>query len=168
MSEVWVANASPVIVLAKAGCAHLMEQLSSEVLILDSVVEEIVAGPASDAARQLVESGWGVRATAKTTPLELLEWGLGRGETAVLALAKERGAPATAILDDAAGRSCAKAIRVPVIGTLGIVLRAKKTGLVVSAVEIMEKLRRAGLHLDDDIIRSALARIGEVWDGGAD
>lgn len=162
MSEVWIANASPVIVLAKAGYVDLLEQLSAELVIPQAVVEEIIRGPSSDPARQLVESGWGVVASPMATPIELLEWGLGLGETAVLALAQERK-PATAVLDDAAARTCAKAIGIPVIGTLGVILRAKRQGHVDSAAEIIRAVRDAGLHLEDEFIRSALERIGEVW-----
>ncbi|MBI2477637.1 MAG: DUF3368 domain-containing protein [Planctomycetia bacterium] len=162
MSEVWIANASPVIVLAKAGCVDLLEQLSAELVIPQAVVEEILRGPISDPARQLVESGWGVVVSPTTVPVELLEWGLGLGETAVLALAQERTL-ATAILDDAAARTCAKAIGIPVIGTLGVILRAKRRGHVESAAEVIRAVRDAGLHLDDEVIRSALGRVGETW-----
>ena len=96
-------------------------------------------------------------------PTELLEWSLGPGETAVLALAPAR-APATAVLDDAAARVCANVIGVPVIGTLGVVLRAKKRGLLDSAAETMKALTRAGLRLDAEVLRSALEHVGELWE----
>jgi predicted nucleic acid-binding protein len=50
-----------------------------------------------------------------------------------------------------------------VIGSLGVVLRAKKRGLVTQAAEVMQALRQAGLHLDEVTIRLALGRIGETW-----
>jgi predicted nucleic acid-binding protein len=80
----------------------------------------------------------------------------------VLALARER-VPATAILDDAVARACAKAFGVPILGTLGVVLRAKKRGLVPQAADVLRAMRAAGLHLDDRVIRLALGRIGETW-----
>ncbi len=163
MSEVWVANASPVIVLAKAGYLELLRKLPGELLLPEAVVTEILAGPPSDPARQALENGWGLRTAPKMIPSELLEWGLGPGETAVLALALERR-PCTAVLDDAAARVCAKASKVPVLGTLGVVLRAKKRALVPRADEVLKALRRAGLHLDHRTIRLALSRLGETWE----
>lgn len=162
MSEVWVANASPIIVLAKAGCLDLCTKLSSDVLLPQAVVDEIVAGPLADPARGMIEGGWGTRAAPRSIAPELLEWGLGPGETSVLALAQERGA--IAVLDDAAARTCAKAIGVSAIGSLGIVLRAKQRGMLQSAAETMKTLRNAGLHLDDKIIRAALQYVGESWE----
>ncbi len=81
----------------------------------------------------------------------------------MLALAQER-APAVAVLDDAAARTCAKAIGVPVIGSLGIIVRAKKQGLLSSAAEAVRTLRDTGLSLDNETIHRALQLIGENWD----
>lgn len=95
-------------------------------------------------------------------PPILLAWGLGAGETAVLAVALERQA-CTAVLDDATARMCARSLGVPLIGTLGIVVRAKERGLIRSAVEIVRALRASDLHLDEATIRAALRNVGEVW-----
>jgi predicted nucleic acid-binding protein len=162
VSEVWIINASPVIVLAKVGLLPLLKELADELVLPDAVAAEVLAGPESDPARKAVEGGWGVRQTSATIPSELLEWGLGPGETAVLALARER-TPSSAILDDAAARACAKAFGVPLLGTLGVVLRAKKRGLVPQAADVLRAIRAVGLHLDDSTIRLALGRIGEIW-----
>lgn len=162
MSEVWVANASPVIVLAKAGHLELLRQLPQELILPEAVADEVLAGPESDPARQALLGGWGLRQAPVAVPNSLLEWGLGPGETAVLALAQER-AGCTAILDDAAARACAKAFNVPILGTLGVVLRAKRRGLVPQAAVVLKAIRAAGLHLDDRTIRMALGHIGETW-----
>ncbi len=162
MSEVWVANASPVIVLAKAGYLELLQKLPSELLLPEAVATEILAGPESDPARRALENGWGVRTAPAKIPNELLEWRLGPGETSVLAVALERR-PCTAILDDAAARACAQTFGVPLLGTLGVVLRAKRGGLVPRADEVLKALRAVGLRLDDRTIRLALGRLGETW-----
>jgi predicted nucleic acid-binding protein len=166
VSDVWVVNASPVIVLAKAGYLTLLEQLPSGLLLPEVVAAEILAGPEADPARQAVQGGWGNRVAPDAVPTELLEWGLGAGETAVLAVARQRP-PCTAVLDDAVARACAKAFGVSLIGSLGVVLRAKKRGLVAQAADVLQALRGAGLHLDDVTIRLALGRLGETWPPGS-
>jgi predicted nucleic acid-binding protein len=85
------------------------------------------------------------------------------GETSVLGVALERS-PATAVLDDAAARTCAKALGIDVIGTLGVVLRAKIKGIIPSAAEVLKSLRAAGLHLDEKVAIVALKGIGETWE----
>jgi predicted nucleic acid-binding protein len=149
--------------MAKAGYLHLFEQLAGRLLIPESVAREILAAPSSDPARKALESGWGERASPREVPWTVLEWGLGSGESGVLALSLESPG-CTAVLDDAAARRCARALRIPLIGTLGAVLRAKREGLIASAAQAVVGLRAAGLRLDDDVIRISLQRaVGETW-----
>ena len=162
MPDVWVVNASPIITLAKIGHLDLLERQADEIIVPVPVAREVLAGPADDAARRAIESGWGHRVPAAEPPPTLTEWGLGAGDTSVLAVALDRS-HATAILDDAAARSCARTFGVPVLGTIGVVLRAKGHALVPSAADIIRALAAAGLHLDDAVIRVALADIGERW-----
>ncbi|MCP3958713.1 MAG: hypothetical protein GY719_12740 [bacterium] len=63
MSEIWVVNASPVIALAKVDHLHLLTNLSPDVRLPEPVAVELMAGAASDPARQAIESGWGPRRT---------------------------------------------------------------------------------------------------------
>jgi predicted nucleic acid-binding protein len=85
------------------------------------------------------------------------------GETAVLAVALARSDCMT-VLDDAAGRRCARTLGIPVIGTLGVVLRAKRQGRIASAASIMRDLCAAGLYLDDAMVATVLRHgVGEVW-----
>jgi len=165
VSEVWVTNASPVITLAKAGYLELLTQLPSELLLPEAVAPATLAAPPTEPAPQAPDSAWAKRIAPVALPAELIEWGLDAGETAALALAQER-APCTVLLDDAAARACARAFRVPLIGTLGVVLRAKKRGLVPEAAPVLRDLRKAGLHLDDRTIRLALGHVDETWPAG--
>jgi predicted nucleic acid-binding protein len=164
-NEVWVVDASPVIALANVGHLALLDQLS-DTWVPDAVAQEVLAGSPEDPARRVLESGWGHRASPLRLAEGVLEWGLGAGETAVLSLCLEQGR-LTAILDDAAARSCARAFEIPVLGTLGIVLRAKRLGLIPSAVQVLEALLAAGFRLDHKTVRLALDRAtGERWPYG--
>ncbi len=162
MNDTWITNTSPIISLAKIDRLHLLTKLCRELLVPRPVVAEILDGPVSDPARQVFEHGWGIIVSPKDVPSKLVEWGLGPGETAVLAVALERNS-ATAVLDDAAARTCAKAMRIEVVGTLGVVLRAKRKGLIPSAADVLKTLIEAGLHLDQEVVASALHGIGETW-----
>jgi predicted nucleic acid-binding protein len=148
-------NASPVITLAKAGHLALLTELADEVLLPDAVVSELLAAATSDPARQAIARGWGNHISIMDVPAVVLEWGLGVGEAAVIAAALENQ-ERTAVLDDAQGRKCARALGVPVMGTLGVVLRAKKMGHVPFATNILRDLRDAGLYLDPATITAAL------------
>ena len=66
-----------------------------------------------------------------------------------------------AIIDDLAGRKCAASLNIPVRGTLGIVLIAKKRGLVTKARPIIEEMMSTGLYLSRKVVDEALRRVGE-------
>lgn len=163
MVEVLVVNASPLIVLARAGLLPVLAGAAGEVLLPDAVAAEVLAGPASDPARTAVAAGWGRRVPAPPAPATVLEWGLGAGETAVLATALDQR-PAAAALDDGEARMCARTLGVPVLGSLGLVLQARRDGRIDSAVDAFRALRRAGLWFDDGLAARVLrAATDETW-----
>lgn len=159
MVDVWVANASPLIALAHAGELELLEKLPTELVVPEAVVEEILAGP-DDPARRALTSSWGPRRAA-TVPEKVAEWGLGKGESAVLALALELDG--AAVVDDRMARRCAAALAVPTIGTFGVIIRAKRQDLVPAAGPVIRSVVDAGLYYDDAAIRTLLSSVGESW-----
>lgn len=160
MIDIWIVNASPLIVLAKVGRLELLEGMA-KILVPAAVRAEILAGPGDDPARQAIESGWGAEVTVSTIPTEIVEWGLGAGETDVLAAALENHG-AIVVLDDAQARACASTLGLPVIGTIGAVLRAKTRGLLPAAGPVLRELLSAGLRIDAATLRDALKSVGEV------
>lgn len=168
MAEIWVVNASPVISLAKVGHLDLLTQLPDEILVPTEVASEVLAGPPSDPARKAFDEGWGRVASVERIPAPILEWSLGSGESAVLSLVLDNPG-ATAILDDAVGRRCARTLGIPVIGTLAVVLRAKKQGLIPSAAHVVESLMSSGLYVDHRTAQTILKRlVDEEWRAGDD
>ena len=126
MSRTWVVNASPLIVLGKLGHLDLLSSLCAEVVIPDAVVREVCAGPADDPARRVLEAEeLGSREQVTVIDPVVAAWDLGAGEAEVLTWAR-RHAGYEAILDDLAARNCARALSLPVRGTLGVLLLARR------------------------------------------
>ena len=89
-----------------------------------------------------------------------VSWKLDAGEEAVLTLAL--GSPdCEVVIDDLAGRRCAAAHGIPLIGTLGMVILAKRIGRIAAARPVIEELRRAGLRVSEEVIANALKPEGE-------
>ncbi len=163
VTDRWVLNASPLIVLSRIGREGLFFALADQVVVPRAVASEIEAGPAEGRVRQALATGRFAIVDTPPPPAEILAWDLGAGETAVLsfALAEEGW---TAILDDAAARRCARTFSVPVKGTLAVVVSAQQQGLVFPAAEVLRSLRAVGFYLDDQVVREALIRtVGEEW-----
>jgi predicted nucleic acid-binding protein len=90
-----------------------------------------------------------------------LAWDLGAGESAVLALALANSGT-RAIIDDLQGRRCAEALGIPLRGTVGLILRARRSGVIASARDALNAVRGAGLFLSDRICVEVLKEVGEV------
>ena len=59
VSDIWVVNATPLIVLAKAALLHLLSDSCRELLVPEAVVADALAGPSADPARQALQRGFG-------------------------------------------------------------------------------------------------------------
>jgi len=156
-----VTNASPLIFLAKIDALSLLEKLADEVAVPSAVVSEVFAGDdAPQALRQIDSAAWLRVEPDLPVPPEIAGWDLGPGETQVLAFAVANPGW-EAVLDDLEARECARTFGVPKTGTLGIILRAKMAGLIPAARPLVEDLLRKGAYLSTDLVRGALAEVGE-------
>ena len=163
MPDRWVVNASPLILLAKIGHLHLLTELADELVVPEAVLDEVNVGPEDDPARRFFVST-SLPTVAVTLDATIMAWDLGDGETAVLSYAGTH-AGWTAIIDDGAARRCARALAIPLLGTLGIILRARQAGLIEAATPLLQALKAAGIRLDDEVIRNALRAVsGEDWE----
>jgi predicted nucleic acid-binding protein len=159
--ERWVINASPVILLAKAGVIHLLPALCDELAIPAGVVGEVEKGNAADAGRTWLKDE-GHKFVQDSAPLHpaLADWGGGMGEAEVISWAL-RHPGFSAILDDRAARALARRHRIPVFGSLRVIITAKERGLIKQARPALEKLRGAGAYVSDDLINRAISLAGE-------
>jgi len=156
-----VVDASPLILLGKIDRIGLLGALADELVVPQAVAQEVRAKPGGAPALDQIGLRPGARIASEVavTP-ELRAWDLGRGELQVLAhTALVPGS--RAVLDDLAARRCAQALGLPVIGTLGVVLRARRKGLIEAARPVIDHLRRVGLHASDELIERVLAHLGE-------
>lgn len=161
MVEPAVVNASPLIFLSRAGLIDLLQLVSLEVIVPEAVASEIeVKGQSDPTARALATTSWLVVAQTPPIPPQIQAWGLGQGESSVIAWAWAHNG-SDAILDDLAGRRCAAALNIPVRGTLGLVLTAKQRGHISSARQLLNQLRQGGMFLSDRVLNEALKRVGE-------
>ncbi|MDG0995784.1 MAG: DUF3368 domain-containing protein [Gammaproteobacteria bacterium] len=127
----------------------------------EPVATEIVhRGQQDITARAIEQTDWLVTKPVSSIPTMITEWRLGAGESSVLALAAEHTGT-EAIIDDLAGRKCAASLKIPVRGTLGLVLVARQRGLIPKARPVIEDMMTAGLYLSRKVVDEALSRVGE-------
>lgn len=160
MAEAPVVDASPLILLSRARQIELLKVLGTRVVVPSAVVAEVQAKSSDEAVRALQDHPWLTAVADPPLPDQIARLQLGAGESAVLGWALSHPG-SMAILDDFEGRRCARGFQIPVIGTLGIVLAAKRTGRIAHARPIVETLVAHGMYLSAAIREKALALVGE-------
>lgn len=160
MTEPVVIDASPLILLSRGGHLALLQVFANEVWVPAPVAAEIRSrGERDITSRVLRTTGWLRVHPEPSIPEPIARQRLGAGESATLAIALEH--TLTAIIDDLAGRRCAEMLGVPVRGTVGIVLAAKRRGVIPAARPILAELTAVGLYLSERVLDEALRRVGE-------
>jgi hypothetical protein len=151
-----VLNASPLIILARAGYLDLVPKLLSPVVIPRAVATEINAGPATDPAVQfLSRPSWLSVVDLAPALSPLASWHLGQDESEVLEYAR-RNPGIVAVLDDKAARRAARTLEILVTGTLGIVVSAADMKLVPSLSAAIDAVRESGLYVDSATVSRLL------------
>jgi predicted nucleic acid-binding protein len=156
-----IVNASPLILLTKIGRIDLLHAEGVDVVIPMAVLQEVsYLDPSDPVVRAIHDAGWQVAMVSDPVPASVARWKLDAGEEAVLTLALS-SSDCEVVIDDLAGRRCAEAHGIPLMGTLGVVILAKRIGRIAAARPVIEDLRRAGLRVSDDVIANALKQAGE-------
>jgi predicted nucleic acid-binding protein len=86
---------------------------------------------------------------------------LGAGEREVLALGTETP-DSLVILDDALARRYARMLNLNLTGTLGILLKAKETGLLPAVAPILDRLEHMRFRMDPETRQGVLRLAGEA------
>lgn len=155
-----VCNTTPIVSLLKIGQLPLLEALYSNVIIPEAVWREIEAGKGGAYYTDLKALPWiDIQVIQNPIALQYLT-DLDQGEAEVIVLAREISADLV-IIDETLGRQYAQHFGLPLTGTLGILLRAKKDGHIPLIKPLLEQLRRQGVWLSDRIFQDVLLLAGE-------
>jgi len=160
-----VSDTSPLMNLAIIGQLGLLHRQMGTVVIPLAVREELQLDsqlPGSDALRQAAEAGWlEVRSVQDATLAKALERQLDRGEAEAIALAVEIQAE-WLLLDEREARRAAKALGLKVTGVIGVLLRAKQRGELLSVRLALEELQqRAGFRIGKELLDGVLRQASE-------
>jgi len=128
--------------------------------LLHSLYDDIRIPPAVQDEYGGVPEGMQVVSVSSTALAQLLHRTVDAGEAELIALATETNT-AHVILDDRAARREADDLGLTVIGTVGLVLRAKRDGHIPTVRPLLDALRGSGFWLSDALYERALDRAGE-------
>lgn len=137
-----VSNTTPISNLLHIDKISVMSELFGAVYIPEAVANEVNVGFSSyEQWQECVEGNQIIiQPISNTIFVKQLVPFLHQGEAEAICLSLEKKAK-LCLIDDKDARTIAQLHNLPVTGTLGVFLKAKKTGLISSVKQLIDKLR---------------------------
>lgn len=152
MPKIVIADTSCLIVLNKIQSLSILHKLYSEILITQEIADEY-STKLPDWIRIM-----GVSNLKKQKELEAQ---LDSGEASAITPALELE-DCLLILDDLHGRKVASSLNLEFTGTLGVLVRAKNSGLVRFIKPILEELKKIKFRLSPEVEKDILLKCNEL------
>ena len=153
-----VINTGPLLALERCGALAVIGHLPINFLSTQEVQAELTAG--AGAGHPVVIPSW-VRFDVLANPINpLLLVELDLGEASVIALAQARGIRHVC-LDERRGRMVASALGLAVMGSLGLLGRAKKHGIIDAVRPFIDRLQTSPSWFSRSLLERFCAEMGE-------
>jgi hypothetical protein len=156
-----IVDAGPLLFLARLNRLDILKIGASRVLVPSAVLIEIQRK--NDPATEIIHASYGNwLGECLITDQEILKMlpDLGKGEREVIAQAIEQKINSV-VLDDLDARRIARRFGLIPTGTVGLLLAAKKKGLLPSLKEELERLKEMGFWISESLWKEALKESGE-------
>lgn len=158
-----ISDASVFINLAIIGQLDLLPSIFEKITVPQAVFKEVVtAGSTKPGSEELRTAKWlEVQDCTDQVLLNRLLQSLDKGEAEAITLACEINADLL-VIDEKRGRNIAKSLNLQITGLLGVLLTAKKKGLIESVKTLMVRLQdEADFRIGKETFQVVLAAAGE-------
>jgi uncharacterized protein len=155
-----VSNTTPIISLLKIGKLQILKDLYGKVSIPQEVYNEVEAGKNKEFYADLSKIEWIEIEEIQNAKSLSYFLDLDKGEAAAIILATEAEADLI-ILDETLGRFHARHAGLKVTGTVGILIKAKKSGYITELKPLLLELRSKSVWLSDSFIEEILKLANE-------
>lgn len=157
-----VVNTTPLIALSHVGQLSLLKKLYGEISIPEAVYGEVSVKTES-VCKKAVDSSldWiRVEKIKNQMAKDMYKTQPHDGEVEVMILSKEIMADVV-IIDDANAKKYAKYLKLPVTGTLGVLMRAKQEGYIDKLEPVLRQMVEKGIYLSQELIEFCLKQAEE-------
>jgi len=151
MREVVISDTSCLIILRKINKLDVLNKLYDKIYITQVIQNEF--------GEELPE--WIVVKPILTNPkLKLIEKEIDQGEASAVSFALEQS-NSLLILDDWKARQFAVSLNLKVTGTLGILVKAKKNGIISSVKPYLNKIKTTNFRISQELEENVLNAVNE-------
>ncbi len=158
-----ISDTSPITNLAVIDRLELLPAIFGKIIIPQAVFDEIVVlGNGKPGAEAVQKVQWiEVKTCLDKALVKKISATLDYGESEAIVLALEIK-PQLLLIDDLEGREIAEKYKIPIIGLLGILVRAKKMGLIQQVQPVMDELiSKAHFRIGKALYLHILKQVGE-------
>ena len=141
MHKAIISDTSCLILLEKIGELELLNKLFGRIIITNEIAAEF---------RMSLPSWFDLRQPSDKNYQSIIEASLDKGEASAIALAVELQ-DCLLIIDDMKGRNFARQLGLTIIGTIGIIVDAKLTGVIPSVKPLLMKIRQTNFRISDKL-----------------
>ena len=149
-----IVNSTPLIVLAEIDKLNLFKDIYGSISVAQAVYDEVVnKGQGRQDAWKIKKCRWiNVNNVNDDNYVNFImdEFKLDLGEAETISLARKEYANLV-FIDEKKGRKVAELFKIEVRGTVGLIIHAKKLGLVKNVTAILNSLRGVDFRLSDTI-----------------
>jgi predicted nucleic acid-binding protein len=141
-----------------ASCLIGLSKVQMETLPLQ-LYTKVIIPPAVQAEFGGAVEGYIVQPPSNRVHVQTLRLMLGAGESEVIALGVELsqgGEQVEMVLDDLQARRIALSYGLRIVGTLGLLIRAKQSGYIESVRAILQQMRASGFRCSPELFRRAI------------
>lgn len=156
-----VVNTTPLIALSHIGKLDILRELYGKIFIPEAVYNELSVKEDSVCKMVNMSLDWiCVEKIQNHLAKSMYKTQLHDGEVEVMILSMEVNADVV-IIDDANAKKHAKYLGLPVTGTLGVLIKAKKEGYIEKLKPLLQQLVENGIYMSDGLIDLCLQEVGE-------
>ncbi len=151
-----IGDSSALVALAVVNQLELLEKLYDNLYIPQAVFDEVtqIGKPQSNKLRQFLQG------KVKQVDLTLTHLGLGLGELEAITLYKKLDADVL-LIDDNRAKKYASLNGVKVIGSLGILVKAKEKGHIERVKTFLDEIQKSEVYISQKLIEKVLEICGE-------
>lgn len=159
-----IVNTTPLIALCHVGQLDVLKKIYGEVLIPPAVYQELSEKKESLCKKQVDNSlNWiHVEKIENQMAKSMFKAQLHDGEVEVKILAKEKNADLV-IIDDANAKKHAKYLKLPVTGTLGVLIKAKRQGYIRELKPIIQEMIDKNIYISENLTKLCLEQVNEKF-----